>query len=113
MKDQSARWYGAFALMASSLLFVGCGKSGPAEAAASAAPVTVSGEAVEMLVWADAHDGKVDHVVEECATCRLHMKGKESIAARVNDYTLHLCSSRCRDLVQRDPEAVLGRIERE
>lgn len=113
MKELSAHWYGAFTLVLSSLLFVGCGKSGPAETAVPTAPVTVSGESADLLAWADAHDGKVDHVVEECATCRLHMKGKESIAARVNDYTLHLCSSRCRDLVQRDPDAVLGRIERE
>lgn len=72
----------------------------------------LSQEMLEQLAYADAHDGTVDHVVEDCTTCQLHMKGKEEWSASIGEYTLHLCTPRCQKMIEENPEGVLASFER-
>jgi hypothetical protein len=62
------------------------------------------------LAAADARDGTTDHVVAMCAGCRLMMDGKAEHSLEVGDYTLHLCSSGCRDHFVQDMDAGLERL---
>lgn len=86
------------------------GDIAPADAsagdAAPAAPAATEGEGAAPsldevtlagLASADAMDGTADHVVSKCAGCKLMMDGKEEHSVAVGDYTLHLCSTTCRD----------------
>ncbi len=93
--------------------FTGCKPATHVAESKPATPPVLSESAVATLAWADAHDGNVDHIIGECATCRLHMNGKDTIVAALDEYTLYLCSERCRVAVEEDPEAVLSQIKRE
>ncbi|HMO04910.1 MAG TPA: hypothetical protein PKC67_05350 [Kiritimatiellia bacterium] len=104
MRMTHAWWFGV------ALLAAGCGP-GREERGAEAGPVTLSEQAVAVLAYADAHDGTVDLVVEDCANCRLGMKGKASITAKLQEYSLHCCAEHCREAVERDPERVLAKIK--
>ncbi len=73
-----------------------------AEADAAAVEVLAAAPALDEatlagLASADALDGTADHVVSKCAGCKLMMDGKEEHSIAVGDYTLHLCSTSCRD----------------
>jgi len=62
-----------------------------------------------ILVTADAADGKEDHVVSKCITCKLGMNGNAAHAAKAGDYTAHLCSDGCKAAFERDPaKAILA-----
>lgn len=82
----------------------------PPPSAVMSLPQELTGSALEILAMADAHDGTIDHVVEDCATCKLHMKGREEYSATLSDYTLHLCTDRCRQTLASDPEKVLASL---
>lgn len=92
------------------LLAAGCGP-GRNERGAEAAPAMSPEQVAGVLAFADAHDGTVDHVVEDCANCRLGMKGLASITATVQDYTLYCCAEHCREAVVGSPEKVLAKIK--
>ena len=77
--------------------FLACGSPAPTPA--------------EVLAAADAHDGKVDHVVEECGGCGLGMLGDPVNAVQHEGYELHFCSSSCASTFEADPAAGLKRIE--
>jgi YHS domain-containing protein len=61
------------------------------------------------LAKADAADGKVDKVISKCLTCKLGMEGRPENAATYGKYTLHFCSTTCKEKFLKDPEkAVLA-----
>lgn len=64
----------------------------------------------ERLAAADAHDGTVDHVVEDCILCNLHMKGTTQYIAQVEGYAVHLCSGYCQKSFEADPAASLAAV---
>lgn len=68
--------------------------------------------AVAILAAADAHDGKTDKVVSECATCSLAMAGHAGHAVTHEGYTLHFCSDACRRNFQKDPAKGIDRMEK-
>ena len=59
------------------------------------------------LAAADAKDGATDQVVSKCAGCSLMMDGKAEHSLSAGEYTLHLCSSSCRDHFSKDMDASL------
>lgn len=89
----------------------GCGRdSAVKEMPAEVNLADLSAGAVEKLAYADAHDGTVDQVVEDCASCKLHMKGKAEITAMVGGYTFHCCADRCKVAILTNPEKILASI---
>ena len=90
-------------------------KSEPAPPPAAVVSLSqeLTGPVLEILAKADAHDGTVDHVVEDCASCKLHMKGRAEYSATLRGYTLHLCTDRCRQTLANDPEKVLTSLDLE
>lgn len=105
-------------LLISSIVLIAWGLCGCArEQAPVSGPVefdpahVFSSEAVEKMEKADAHDGTVDHMVEDCASCKLHMKGKSAYTAIVNGYAFHLCSDHCLESMTTDPEGVLAGLD--
>lgn len=89
----------------------GCEKSEPAKATRSATGGVASGqpEVEAKLASADALDGKVDKVISRCAACALGMDGSSEHALETHGYTMHFCSSHCRDGFAENPDkAILG-----
>jgi hypothetical protein len=65
--------------------------------------------ALAALAKADAADGKVDKVISKCLTCMLGMEGRPENAATYGKYTLHFCSTTCKEKFLKDQEkAVLA-----
>ncbi len=99
---------------------VGCEEKGPPADGISAgqpeATPTVSADDAEVdtkvlgiLGKADALDGKTDKVVSKCAGCGLSMDGDPAHAAKIGEFTLHLCSVECKADFEKDPsKAVLA-----
>jgi hypothetical protein len=80
----------------------------PASAATTPRPpLVVTDELRARLASADAADGKVDHVIEKCILCDLHMSGKPQLAVPVGDYSAHLCSAACQKAFANDPAKAL------
>ena len=76
--------------------------------AAAAIPTPEQLTAMESrLAHADAADGSVDKVVAKCTGCGLGMEGNKDHAVVVGDYTLHLCSDSCQQVVAKDPVAAV------
>jgi hypothetical protein len=68
-----------------------------------------SAAALAVLAKADAADGKADKVVSKCLTCMLGMEGRPENAATYGKFTLHFCSTTCKEKFLKDPEkAVLA-----
>jgi hypothetical protein len=63
-----------------------------------------------VLAAADAHDGTVDHVVSDCASCGLGMPGDAAHAVRVGEYQVHMCSDSCKTLFEDGTGETLDRI---
>lgn len=62
-----------------------------------------------ILVKADALDGTTDKIVSKCAGCGLSMDGDPAHAAKVGEFTLHLCSVECKADFEKDAtKAVLA-----
>ncbi len=87
------------------LLAAGCGVAGedptPGPTAAERA----------VIAAADAADGAEDHVVSKCAVCGLNMDGSPEFASEYAGATFHFCSTDCKALFDKDPHAVLARLE--
>ena len=73
-------------------------------------PAPAPTPAADVLAAADAHDGAVDHVVHECASCSLGMDGDAAHASQHGGYTLHFCSASCKDRFEADPESAIDRL---
>jgi hypothetical protein len=71
------------------------------------AAVTVTDDLRTKLAFADTADGKTDHIVEKCVTCRLQMTGKSQFTVPVGDYSVHLCSADCQNRFAADPAKAL------
>jgi hypothetical protein len=81
----------------------------PSVAANSANAAKPSVAAMAALAKADAADGKVDKVVSKCLTCMLGMEGRPENATTYGKFTLHFCSTTCKEKFLKDPEkAVLA-----
>ncbi len=79
---------------------------------AASPEVVITEELTSRLAAADRHDGTEDHVVEDCITCKLHMKGKTDHTAEIAGYEVHLCSGHCMETFTRNPaEALAGVAE--
>jgi hypothetical protein len=59
------------------------------------------------LAAADDADGKTDHVIEKCVSCKLQMAGKPEFSSTVADYRVQLCSAGCKKAFERDPGKLL------
>jgi YHS domain-containing protein len=61
------------------------------------------------LDHADAADGAVDKVIHRCANCGLGMDGKAEFVSTIDGYAAHNCSAHCKEALDANPAAVLGR----
>jgi len=68
---------------------------------------TFSEAALSLLEEADTMDGKTDHVIGKCYVCGLGMDGSEKYAAKVQDYTAHLCSAGCQQEFEASTEKIV------
>ena len=84
----------------------GCGKEQPAK---PETPVVLeaTAEIEALLAGADLADGTEDHVVSQCLGCGLVMEGSADHAAQVADYSVHFCSTSCKDNFAEDPEGMV------
>ena len=98
-----------FALVA--LAVVSCNQQSPTRPEDSPAtpppPFVLSDQSRTKLAFADAADGKTDHVIEKCVTCRLHMPGNPKYSVAVGGYQVQLCSAECKSVFETDPGKVL------
>ncbi len=94
------------------LALAACGGTATTEGEATpsdaAYVLTDAHEAV--LAAADAHDGTVDHVVSECASCGLGMPGDAAHAVTVGEYQVHMCSDSCKTMFEGSTGETLDRI---
>lgn len=60
---------------------------------------------------ADAHDGTTDQTIGDCLMCGLRMSGKPEIASVHHGYTLHFCSTACKDHFKKAPDASIAALE--
>ena len=79
----------------------------PTPAASPRAELQLTDELRARLATADAADGKTDHVIEKCVSCKLQMAGKPEFSSTVADYRVQLCSAGCRKAFERDPGKVI------
>jgi len=93
---------------------VGCNRqapthseSGPASPPSPPPPLVLTDEIRARLAYADAADGKPDHIIKKCVTCRLHMPGNPKFASTVGDYQVQLCSAGCKAAFEKDPGKAL------
>ena len=62
------------------------------------------------LAKADSMDGAEDKVVAKCGLCALHMDGDAAHAVTAGDYTLHMCSSACKESWEKDPAGSMAKL---
>lgn len=89
--------------LASLLILGACSK----DKAPKEVPADQKGELIARLASADAADGTTDKIVGKCATCALRMDGKAENELKLEGYTMHFCSSKCKDMCAKDPLKVL------
>ena len=92
-----------------------CGTTSPTPAetkpeVAKAATVAISPEVLEALKTADAADGVEDKVATKCSGCALGMDGDPAHTLEVEDYSLHLCSSMCKEYFSKDVSGNLQKL---
>ena len=75
----------------------------PMSAASPRAELQLTDELRARLAAADAADGKTDHVIEKCVSCRLQMAGQPEFTSTVADYRVQLCSAGCKKAFESDP----------
>jgi hypothetical protein len=75
----------------------------PTPAASRPSALHLTDELRARLAVADAADGKTDHVIEKCVSCRLQMAGKPDFTSTVADYRVQLCSAGCKKAFESDP----------
>jgi YHS domain-containing protein len=94
----------------SACLILGCaGGKTSSVADNSVKAAELGAAALTTLAKADAADGKVDKIVSRCLTCMLGMEGRPENAATYGGFTLHFCSTSCKEAFLSDPEkAVLA-----
>ena len=63
---------------------------------------SITPEVLEALKTADAADGVEDKVATKCSGCALGMDGDAAHTVTVDDYSLHLCSSMCKEYFSKD-----------
>jgi hypothetical protein len=85
-------------LMALTLLIAGC----PEEKNAYEIESSSVSQANAQLAKADAVDGKTDKVVSNCASCALSMSGSPDHAIAVSGYTMHFCTTDCKESFGKD-----------
>jgi YHS domain-containing protein len=64
-----------------------------------------------VLTYADNADGAEDGVVSKCIGCALSMDGKTDHTVEHHGYEFHLCSDHCQEAFEKDPAAVIAKIE--
>ncbi len=64
--------------------------------------VAITPEILEALKTADAADGVEDKVATKCSGCALGMDGDAAHTVEVEEYSLHLCSSMCKEYFSKD-----------
>ena len=98
----------AFATLFATVPFLGCDakKEVPSVVVESKGP-TLSQATLTRLEEADLLDGKADHVVGKCYVCSLGMDGSEKHAAKIGDYTAHLCSKFCKQEFEKSSEQIV------
>ena len=79
----------------------------PPPAASTRLELQLTDELRAHLAAADAADGKTDHVIEKCVSCKLQMAGKPEFATTVADYQVQLCSAGCKKAFEGDPGKML------
>ena len=93
------------------LALVSCNQQPPARpetpTATQPPPFVLTDESRAKLASADAADGKTDHVIEKCVTCRLLMPGNPKYAVTAGDYQVRLCSPECKTAFEKDPGKAL------
>jgi YHS domain-containing protein len=101
--------------LAALLVACGGGETKPEESAGDAQPAgeaTAEGPSLAAnLAAADGVDGEVDHVIARCASCALHMDGKEEFASDLEGYTLYFCREGCKDRFEKDKEGMIVALE--
>ena len=96
-------------LMASLIVLAACQKAEVGQPA-STREVAVQVSDGARLAAADAADGKTDHIVSRCATCRLGMDGVAQYSASYAGYEMHFCSAECKQTFEQDPVAVIRKL---
>ena len=96
-------------------LIFACGSTSPPAVEpkpepAPAATVEVGPELMEALKTVDAADGVEDKVATKCSGCALAMDGDAANAVDVDGYSLHLCSSMCKENFTKDIPANLKQL---
>jgi hypothetical protein len=96
------------AMLFATVPFLGCDakKDIPVAVVESKGPA-LSQATLTRLEEADLLDGKADHVVGKCYVCSLGMDGSEKHAAKIGDYTAHLCSKFCLQEFEKSSEQVI------
>ena len=79
----------------------------PTPAAPPRAELKLTDELRARLAAADAADGKTDHVIEKCVSCRLQMAGKPEFTSTAAGYRVQLCSAGCKRAFEGDPGKLL------
>ena len=100
-------------IMLAFILACGSTASTPTEtkpAPVSVSTVAVTPEVLEALKTADAADGTADKVATKCSGCALGMDGDPAHTLTVEDYSLHLCSSMCKEYFSKDISGNLKKL---
>ncbi|MEI6783835.1 MAG: hypothetical protein WCQ21_23330 [Verrucomicrobiota bacterium] len=79
----------------------------PTTAASPRVELQLTDELRARLAAADAVDGKTDHVIEKCVSCKLQMGGTPEFTSTVADYRVQLCSAGCKKAFEGDPGKLL------
>ena len=85
-------------------------KPKPVQESVEMSAVTITPEVLEALKTADAADGVEDKVATKCSGCALGMDGDAAHTVEVEDYSLHLCSSMCKEYFSKDVSGNLKKL---
>ncbi len=125
MSHFSPRMRASLLLLAPLCLAMGCGgpedspssqgetteaAPGPAEPGMGPATPGIYEADPALLAAADAEDGTVDHVVENCVVCSMAMPGDPSQTVKLGEYELHMCSALCTETFEADIPGTMDRV---